>query len=231
MNSSLRSPAKIFLADDRGFIENKIHRRYSTFNFGEFCHEHKQPFGDLYMLNDEILPAGGELSQQTSNSGIMLLVPVVGAIILEINEQVYQAEAGDVLSVPVSINMHYTIRNPIQSTWINFLHLELKGRSVTTKVSKHNFDIDNNANELITVISDISVSYKLSIGRFAGREDFIYGVAPNSNVFAFIIAGAWELQNRLMHERDGLALWNTTKIEAEALSNGAVILILELKYI
>lgn len=229
MSIEILSPGKIFLAEERGFIENETHQRYSTFNFDEYRNQHKAPFADLYSLNDEILPAGGQLIQTTKNNGIMLLVPVVGGIVLEINGKTYEAEAGEVLSVPVSPNCTYTLTNVFESDWVNFLHFELNARIISTDVVKYQFDIENIVNELIAVVNDISTSYKLSIGRFAGREDFEYMVQRGSNVFGFIIAGAFEFQNRLMHERDGIALWDINKIEAEALSNGAVVLLLEMK--
>lgn len=52
----------------------------------------------------------------------------------------------------------------------------------------------------------------------------------NSNkkgVFAFVIEGAFEIQGRLLEAKDGLALWNDNEIEMEALSNGAIILLIE----
>ncbi len=45
--------------------------------------------------------------------------------------------------------------------------------------------------------------------------------------FAFVLAGAFETEGRLLHERDGLAIWDTDKIEMEALSNDAMILLIE----
>jgi len=37
----------------------------------------------------------------------------------------------------------------------------------------------------------------------------------------------FEAEGRLLHERDGLALWDTVEIEMEALSNDAIILLIE----
>jgi hypothetical protein len=45
--------------------------------------------------------------------------------------------------------------------------------------------------------------------------------------FAFVVAGAFEVEGRLLHQNDGLALWNTSVIELEALSENVVILVVE----
>jgi len=42
------------------------------------------------------------------------------------------------------------------------------------------------------------------------------------------LEGAFEVEGRLLHARDGLALWETEKVELEALSNDAIILVMEI---
>jgi redox-sensitive bicupin YhaK (pirin superfamily) len=49
----------------------------------------------------------------------------------------------------------------------------------------------------------------------------------NAGLFVFVIEGAFEVEGRLLHERDSLALWETGKAEMEALSNDAIILVIE----
>jgi len=44
----------------------------------------------------------------------------------------------------------------------------------------------------------------------------------------FVLEGAFEAEGRLLHSRDGLALWDTNEIEIEALSNDAIILLIEI---
>lgn len=44
---------------------------------------------------------------------------------------------------------------------------------------------------------------------------------------AFVLQGTFEVENRLLEAKDGLALWNTANIELEALSNEAILLLLE----
>ncbi|WP_409034090.1 hypothetical protein [Runella sp.] len=67
------------------------------------------------------------------------------------------------------------------------------------------------------------------MGKFGGREEGIYTVRnPERNgVFIFVIEGAFEVQNRLLHPRDGLSLTHVTEVEFEALSNDAILLVLE----
>ena len=67
------------------------------------------------------------------------------------------------------------------------------------------------------------------LGRFAGRAETVYPLrTPGAGVFVFVLAGAFEVASRLLHEKDGLALWDVAEIELEALSNDALLLVLEL---
>jgi hypothetical protein len=66
------------------------------------------------------------------------------------------------------------------------------------------------------------------IGKFDGRKEGTHIVTDaGKGIFVFVIEGAFEVQNRLLQLRDGLALWNTASIEFEALSNDAILLLLE----
>jgi hypothetical protein len=66
------------------------------------------------------------------------------------------------------------------------------------------------------------------VGRFKGRGENGYSLSPSSALYSFVLAGVFEIDGRLLHERDGIALWATDKIEMEALSNDAILLTIEL---
>lgn len=71
---------------------------------------------------------------------------------------------------------------------------------------------------------------QVSIGKFTGRHDVVYTPAnPHNRLFVYVIDGAFEVQGRLLHPRDGLGLWDEPdNIELEALSNDAIVLLIEL---
>jgi hypothetical protein len=51
---------------------------------------------------------------------------------------------------------------------------------------------------------------------------------PDNRLVAFGLAGAFELESRLLHEKDCVALWDVEEIKLEALRNHAIVLLLEL---
>ena len=130
----------------------------------------------------------------------------------------------------VSANDAYEITNPYDNELINFLHIRFT-RAFGAESSKNKrvyFDIDANKQALQTIGANCY------IGKFAGREEGTLTLNHESQgVFGFVIEGAFEFQNRLLEARDSVALWNDDneplQIEFEALSNDAILLIIEVK--
>lgn len=237
-------PGKIYLADQRGVVENSLFRRHSTFNFGAFAHEHKSPFGRLYALNEETLAGGHQLEFPVAEDSYIVLLPITGAVGFSTGggaTGLTEAEQVTTLAVPAGTMLH--LRNPFAGELISFLHLWVHAAgplpapaTALTTV----FDGELLENKLCELISFGEVPeqpllftrvlpFALSLGRFMGREEVIYKVQHSTNqLFAFVVAGAFELEGRLLHEKDGLALWNADELELEALSNHALVLVVEL---
>jgi quercetin 2,3-dioxygenase len=123
--------------------------------------------------------------------------------------------------------MEAEISNPYKSELINFLRFEFEANFEVPDENLHSsFDLGGNRNILVKVLSSQSVL--VFIGKFDGRNEGTYKLnSPSNQVFVFIVEGAFEVQNRLLHARDGLALQGMAEVEFEALSNEAILLIVE----
>jgi len=233
----LEEKAKIFLADERGLNQLDWFRSYNTFNlpagqagFGKYCSEHKEPFGDLYVLNDDTLAAGKNLEMSVEKPTDIVLIPIVGAV--EFNADNIGSkivEAGQVLQYPANKNSAIGFTNPYENGLINFLQIWVKRDMEIDDpaVAIFSFDINENKNALVDLFPRTS-NYK--IGKYKGREEGSYKLSnADGGLFVFIIEGAFEVQGRLLHQRDGLALWNRVETDFEALSNDAIILLLEVQ--
>lgn len=162
----------------------------------------KESFYDLVAFNDETLAAGASITHH----GATLIIPLVGDIYTDRSLSPGQAQ---IINDP-------TISNPFKEELVNYLLISFKERA--NAVVNFNL-IDNKLQHLFTGVS---------IGKFDGRIDDTYKIS-GKGIFAFAIEGAFEVQNRLLHPRDGLALWNLDEVEFEALSNEALLLLIEVK--
>jgi hypothetical protein len=229
-----QAEAKIYLSKHRGCSQTDWHRSYHTFNFGSYFNEHKRTFNNLRTLNDDTLKASSTIKHQVQDDILVLLVPLVGALEYKNSLGIQGSlDVGQSLIFPAFKGTEFEISNPYNNELINYLHLELTGgkeQSNTPVVAE--FDLNTHENKLVPFFAD---GYEnnpgiasIHLGKFNGREEGTHAVKHSAQgIFVFIVEGAFEVQNRLLQPRDGLALWNIDQIEFEALSNDAIMLVVE----
>lgn len=224
-----QTKGKIFLAAERGINETAWLRSYNTFNFGKYQHEHKQPVGDMYVLNDDTLAGRKSLRMLIGEDSYVIILPVHGAV--ETNNSL--AVAGQAQLVNAQRGTKIGFCNPFGKDPINFLQVWIKSGAGKINSATQTFtypDVNDHINRLVPVFSDTEgqLPFVFSIGKFSGRGETVYQKKQsNSFLFVFVLEGAFEVEGRLLHARDGLALYDAEEADMEALSAGAIILLIE----
>lgn len=228
---STPTPGKIFLADQRGLVETRDFRRFSTLSFGAFQHAHKQPLGRLRALNEETLAGGATLTLPVAEATHLVLLPITGAVAVCLSggqELMLEVEEIQVITLPAGSTV--ALRNPYPSELIALLHIWIQAEytALLCVASASTFSFASLANQLAPLLpAEPALPFAVSLGRFGGRQEVTYAVPPGQLFFAFVLAGAFEAEGRLLHEKDGLALWDTAvPVDIEALSNDALLLVL-----
>jgi len=222
------SQAKIFLADQRGLKETMRLKRFSTFNFEQFTNPNKTALDHLYMVNDDMLAGHQKTCFEIDRDSYIIILPITGAInYLDDSENETDVDVEEAIIVYVERGANITLSNPYEKEVVNYLCIGITAEEPMPNNPQFcNFDLSLQ-NRLIK-INQGSLPFVLNIGRFEGRKEANYQLHESAKLYALVIAGAFEIDGRLLHEKDGLALWNTDKIELEALSSQAVVLIIEL---
>lgn len=236
-----QTPGKLFLSDERGVTETTQFRRYSTFHFGAYVQAHKEAFGNLQAVNEETLGGAQHVTLAVTEASYILIIPITGAVsagLLQETSALIHVEEMLLLTVPAGRTLSFV--NPYETELITFLHLWVRIPQLTEGASNRlfTFNCEDHPNQLVEVRQLVpkvyrpvlALPFKVSIGRFAGRQETTYLLhRPSSQLFVFVLAGAFEVEGRLLHEKDGLALWDTPAVELEALSNEAVVVTIELE--
>lgn len=221
---------QIHLSYQRGYTETGILQRYCSFNYGTYFNEHRKPLGCLRVFNEEVLAGGEATCFQAEKAGYAIFIPITGELILQGDK--YGSQVIDIGQVYLHHSFPgelLTMRNEYPADKINYLYFFIESEVIFCENRLYNFDLADNPNKLMGVISDQISPFCLNIGMFAGRTDTLYYLTNRKSVFyAFVITGAFEVQGRLLHQRDGLALWDEDEVDMEALSNNAVVIVLEL---
>lgn len=230
--------AKIFLANERGCNENGHMRSCSTFNFGQFNSAYKQSFGHLTVWNDDTIAPGHSIKMHIKEDCFVIYLPMVGTITCkDSTDSPAVVSAGEVYVMNVRGGSLVEVSNHLQDALVNFLHIRistaLSCNSESNALLRFNIDQEKNQLALMEPVYGKELveqlPFYIGVAKLDGRQEIEYAVnEPGNGVFVFVVSGAFEVQNRLLHERDGLALWNSNGVEAEALSNEAVLVILEI---
>lgn len=230
----IQADAQIYLESLRGQFQADGFRSFRTFNFEEYRAAGRGPVGTLAVLNDETLMPECSHALWVEELCQIILLPMVGAI--EVEEKGKEAQfvnSGEVLFLLASPGKDYTITNPYPDQAINYLQIRINdGQFLSTPMSSSGITVQFNLSEtnvLLPVRGYNGSSAHLFIGQYDGRAEGIFtSWNANHSAFIFVIEGAFEVQNRLLERRDGLALRNVEEVEFEALSNGAIILVIDI---
>lgn len=220
---------KIFLADQRGLKETHKIKRFSIFNFEGFKNPDKTAVDKLYLFNDEMLAGKQKTCFEVDRNSYIIILPITGAVnYLDDSENETDVDVEEAVIVYVEQGANITLTNPFENDIVNYLCIGLDAEQPMENNPQFcTFDLSL-SNQLLKIKTS-EVPFTLNIGRFDGRKEATYSVNKAAKLYAFVVAGAFEVGGRLLHEKDSLALWDTEQIELEALSNNAVILVIELE--
>jgi hypothetical protein len=236
--------AQIFLSDLRVKDQTLAFRSYSISWKAQKQDKRLTKVPELNVLKDvELAGNGGRLLNFTTE-GYLILLPVTGDLIFNLNnaEQEY-LEVGAIKILVMKKGESLELRNAFDLDVINYLELQILTNTRCTgdlpcDQSVMYFDLEGH--NLVRLTTD-HLPFNLGIGRFKGRQQGVYRTmtdsssadhivreSTGSNFFCFVLAGAFEVQDRLLHMRDGVSVSADKEIEFEALSDNAILLIIDL---
>lgn len=228
------SIAKIYLSEHRGVENSPGFRCHHLFTGDTRLNEYKTALGDLCRFDDVLLAGGKDWLRDAGESAYVVLLPLSGSIECVIGASAPGiVAAGQIQVFSIHENESYRVSNPSAEKVVNYLELFLAKKPDMPDMVPAPADADLNKfmNVLLQVAAVGSGSgdqWRLSIGKFSGRGETIYQRKyPGKGLFMFVIDGLFEVEGRLLHARDGLALWDTAEAEVEARSNEALLLVVE----
>jgi hypothetical protein len=222
-------PAQIYKSDARGAFNSEKHNRFATFNFDHYQDLSRNAFGSLKILNEVILAPQQSITRFVNSNTNVILLPLFGGIDYRDNfgnEEFLRIEQIRVIAADDDLSLE--IFNPYKKENVSYLEIDFQmGRQYFKNYFQQyvvDFTIRNKLNPLFEIERAIGF-----IGIYDGRKEGFYALKNSSNgVFVFVIYGAFEVENRLLEAKDGLAMNKVGTIEWEALSENAILLVMEM---
>lgn len=183
----------------------------------------KSPFDSILKFADNTLSAQNSQRIIVDNCVVIVLIPLVGAIEIIVNHTSKIIESGEIVYIFLQKSDAIIIQNPYEEELINYLEIWIKNEDVVqNSVLVEKFDVINNPNKLVKISSYTLANF--FIGKYNGRKDDFLTIEKNA--FVFVINGVFEVQNRLLEARSGLALCNVEQLDFEGLGRENIILVI-----
>ena len=223
-----QNSAQIYLADKRKQRQTSGYHCWSTLGFDNYQDEANKAFGSLFLFNYQILAPDQNTTVVTQADCIYYILPLYGGVQLEkesennklilsqkIEQLVCKQETPFQISNPFSENVSYVI--------IGFI-------SKTNNLKRQLISFDFQEKNKLTTIFENEIA-NIFVGNFDGRKEAVYHLKSKQNgIFAYIIQGAFEFENRLLETGDALSIKNIDSVEWEALSQNAMLLLIEIPF-
>lgn len=214
--------AQIYLASARGHCQNC----WSTFSFGNYQEESKNNFDSLFLFNYQILTANQRHTITTQSDSLNYILPLYGGINFKDEQQNNPLIATELIQQIVSNKeSNFEISNPFEHN-ISYLQIGFKTKTISLENEILKFDFKKK-NKLIPLFKNTVAN--AFIAHFDGRKEGNYKQQnKQSGIFVYIIQGAFEFENILLESGDALSIKEIESVEWEALSENAMLLLIEI---
>jgi redox-sensitive bicupin YhaK (pirin superfamily) len=223
-----QTPAQIFKSDLRAVSESGASQVFSTFNFGAYQDWSRKPFGTLNVLNEVTLAPLQKTFTFIHTDTEVVLLPLFGGIAYKDNlgnDDFIRIE--QIKHISAQKGMSFELSNPYDLENVSYLEIWFTPKNDNFKGKTNRFDFGFSERNKMNPLFEFSNTMGL-IGIYDGRKEGFYTLKNHLNgVFVFVINGAFEVENRLLQEKDGLSLKKIATVEWEALSENAILLLFE----
>ncbi len=163
-----------------------------------------------------------------------IVLPVEGAITCATIVDQTTIAAGQVCVIGAKASSDLILKNPFNDYLVNVLIITVFNNRPTNVAYTYTYNnVNQYINSLIPVLANAQLFNKnilgIKLGFFSGRGETVNPLIKNtaSTTTVFVIQGAFEVDGKLLHQGDTLLVCNAPHLEMEALSNHAILLLME----
>lgn len=239
-DSKIMSNVILHRASSRGDANHGwLHSRH-TFSFANYHNPERMHFGVLRVLNDDIVaPARGFGTHPHDNMEI-ISIPLDGD--LEHKDSMGNVSViknGDIQVMSAGTGITHSEYNKNGDREVKFLQIWLfpNKKGITPRYDQITLNVKDRQNKFQQILSPnpadagvwIHQNAWFQLGRFDKDFALQYQIKRTGNgVYAFVIKGDVTIEGQALHERDGLGIWDTSKISFKANSQGAEVLLMDI---
>ncbi|NBP70673.1 MAG: hypothetical protein EBU52_18285 [Cytophagia bacterium] len=222
----LTQNSRIILAEKRKeeyLIGQKL-TRYSV-SHQEVDEHPTRPVGSLHTFSETTLAPQNKEQLIFDIDMQVLIIPFIGRVQVNDAKNQNTVEVGEALLMSIKSNKPLSIFNDFKHSDVHYLLAGFSSSEYVEGITRFSLTPD----KPVTLFDKVSQKglVKAVVGQWKGRSEDEY-VPSSIQTFAWVVQGAFEIENCLLQKADGLVLKGKEKIEFEALSNEAIVIFLEM---
>jgi len=223
-------------ANTRGHVNHGWLDSNHTFSFANYYNPQRMNFGVLRVLNDDRVMAGRGFGTHPHDNMEIISIPLDGD--LEHKDSmgnVAVIKKGDVQVMSAGTGIFHSEYNKNSDKEVKFLQIWLfpNKRDVNPRYDQISLNNEETNDRLVQILSPnqddegvwIHQNAWFHMGNLSKGKSVEYKIKDSRNgVYAFIIDGDVSIEGQELNRRDGYGVWDTDKINIDAISNARVLL-------
>jgi redox-sensitive bicupin YhaK (pirin superfamily) len=223
-------------ANTRGHVNHGWLDSNHTFSFANYYNPQRMNFGVLRVLNDDRVMAGRGFGTHPHDNMEIISIPLDGD--LEHKDSmgnVAVIKKGDVQAMSAGTGIFHSEYNKNSDKEVKFLQIWLfpNKRDVNPRYDQISLNNEETNDRLVQILSPnqedegvwIHQNAWFHMGNLSKGKSVEYKIKDSRNgVYAFIIDGDVSIEGQELNRRDGYGVWDTDKINIDAISNARVLL-------
>ncbi len=222
-------------ADTRGLAEHGWLTSRHTFSFADYYNADRVHFGELRVLNDDIVQPGKGFGMHPHDNMEIVTIPITGS--LEHKDSMGTGsiiKTGDIQIMSAGTGVMHSEFNPSSEELVNFLQIWVlpEKSNIQPRYDQKTYDLQKRNNQFQDLISPEQDDKTLWINQKAwfsmAKPD--EGTAlkyemkeKNNGIYLFVIEGSLEIDLLSLDRRDGVGIWDLSSLEIKATKNSEIL--------
>lgn len=223
-------------SSSRGHANHGWLDTHHTFSFAGYYDTNRMRLGAIRVLNDDVVQGGYGFGTHPHSNMEIVSIPLRGA--LEHRDSTGRHKVirtGEVQIMSAGTGIQHSEYNASKEKEVNFLQIWVlpEKSNIEPRYDQKDFHVDDQPNKLINVVGPdnpnalwINQQAWFHLGRFDPYKEQTHQLKDIENgVYVFMIEGEAEVNGKLLEERDGIGVTETTSLRLNPVTDCYVLVI------